>query len=190
MILVAKVRSRVLVIDASIARAAGDVSMHPTSRNCREFLQAVLRLCHRMAMTEAIQSEWNRHQGRFARAWRKAMMARRKLENIEVSPHPSLERRIERAVADKYLAAIIEKDRRLIEAALEAEKRVISLDDHVRKHLRDHHAKLPEVRSICWVNPCTPEEQAIAWLESGAPAERPRLLGHERPKGKQRGKNR
>src|SRR5437016_1351946 len=148
----AKVRSRVLVIDASIARAAGDVSMHPTSRNCREFLQAVLKLCHRMAMTEAIQAEWNKHQTRFARGWRTSMVARRKVEFIEVASHLSLEKRIERAVVDKYLAVIIEKDRRLIEAALAAEKRVISLDDHVRKHLRDHRSKLPELRPICWVN--------------------------------------
>jgi len=63
---VAKVRSRVLVIDASIARAAGDVSMHPTSRNCRDFLQAVLDTCHRMALTTPIKEEWNRHQSRFA----------------------------------------------------------------------------------------------------------------------------
>ena len=85
MILVAKVRSRVLVIDASIAKAAGEISMHPTSRNCREFLQAVLKLCHRMAMTEAIQAEWNKHQTRFARGWRTSMVARRKLEFIEIA---------------------------------------------------------------------------------------------------------
>lgn len=175
----AKVRSRVLVIDASIARAAGDVSMHPTSRHCREFLQATLKLCHRIAMTEAIQAEWNKHQTRFARGWRTSMVARRKIEFLEVASHLSLERRIERTVADKYLAAIIEKDRRLIEAALVTEKRVVSLDDHVRKHLRDHCHQLSEVRSICWVNPCTPEEQVIAWLKAGAPADRSRTLGYE-----------
>jgi hypothetical protein len=134
-----------------------------------------------MAMTEAIQGEWNKYQTRFARGWRTSMVARRKLIFIEVVPHLSLEKRIERTVADRYLAAVIEKDRRLIEAALATEKRLISLDDHVRKHLRDHHSHLAEVRSICWVNPCTPEEQVIAWLESGAPADRSRLLGHERP---------
>jgi hypothetical protein len=64
---VAKVRSRVLVIDASTARAAGEVSMHPTSRGCREFQEAVRSHGHRMAMTEAIQAEWNKHQSRFAR---------------------------------------------------------------------------------------------------------------------------
>ncbi len=180
----AKVRSRVLVIDASIARAAGDVSTQPTSRNCREFLQAVLNLCHRMAMTTPIQEEWNKHQSRFARRWRTSMMARKKLEMVEVPSHLSLERRIKLAVADKRVVAIIEKDRRLIEAALAADQRVASLDDVVRKHLQDHRSKLPEAASICWVNPNTPAERVIAWLESGAPADRFRGLGHVPPRPK------
>jgi hypothetical protein len=184
-ILVAKVRSRVLVIDASIARAAGEISMHPTSRDCREFLQTVLKVCHRMAMTESIQAEWNKHQSRFARRWRTSMVARKMIKFVEVPPHLSLERRIEHAVVNTYLAAIIDKDRRLIEAALVTEQRVISLDDHVRRHLQDHIAKLSEVRSICWVNPCTPDVQAVAWLESGAPAERTRTLGHTPPRPKE-----
>ena len=114
-----------------------------------------------------------------------AEVARRKLEFLAIAPHLSLERRIERAVADKDLAAIIEKDRRLIEAALVAEKCVVSPDDHVRKHLRDHCSRLPEVGSICWVNPCTAGELAVAWLQAGALAERSRTLGYERPESEQ-----
>ncbi len=111
-----------------------------------------------------------------------SMVARKRIEFIEVAPHLTLEKRVTRAVADAFLTAIIDKDRRLIEAALVTEKRVTSLDDHVRRHLQDQISQWPEVRSICWVNPCTPEEKAIAWLESGAPAERTRLLGHVLPR--------
>ena len=185
MIPVAKVRSRVLVIDASIARAAGDVSMHPSSRDCREFLQAVLRICHRVAMTGPIREEWNKHQSRFARGWRTSMVARKKMEFVTVDPHLTLEKRIERAVVDAHLAAIIDKARRLIEAALVTEERVISLDDHVRRHLQDHVAQLPGVRSICWVNPSMSDEQAVDRLDEGAPAERFRTLGFQRPKAKE-----
>jgi hypothetical protein len=177
---VAKVRSRVVVIDASIARAAGEVSMHPTSRSCREFLRGILEHGHRTAMTEPIQEEWNKHPSRFARGWRTSMVARKRIEFVEVAPQLTLEKRVARAVADEFLAIIIDKDRRLIEAALVTEKRASSLDDHVRKHLQDHLPRLPEVRSICWVNPCTPEEEAVAWLAAGAPAERSRTLGHRR----------
>jgi hypothetical protein len=177
---VAEVRSRVRVIDASIARAAGEVSMHPTSRSCREFLQAVLQHGHRMAMTESIQAEWNKHQSRFARGWRTSMVARKRVEFVEVAAHLTLEKRVVCAVADAFLAAIIDKDRRLVEAALVTEKRVTSLDDHVRNHLQNYLSRLPELRSICWVNPCLLEEEAIAWLEAGAPAARSRMLGSRR----------
>ena len=97
------------------------------------------------------------------------MMARKKIEIVEVPSHLSLEKRIKLAVADKRVVAIIEKDRRLIEAALATDQRVASLDDKVRKHLQDHRSKLPEVASICWVNPNTPAEGVVAWLESGHP---------------------
>ena len=95
----AKCASRVLVIDASIARAAGDLSKHPTSRNCCEFLQAVLDLCHRMVLTPPIREEWNKHRSRFASKWRVSMMARKKIEFCEVAAHHSLEKRIMRCQA-------------------------------------------------------------------------------------------
>ena len=50
------------------------------------------------------------------------MVARKKIEFVEVAPHLSLEKRIERAVVNDLLAAIIDKDRRLIEAALVTEQ--------------------------------------------------------------------
>ncbi len=93
----AKARSRVLVIDASIARAAGDMSVDPKSRNCREFLLAVRDHGHRMATTEPIIAEWNRHQSNFARRWRTSMMARKKIKAIEIPPRLSLELRIEQS---------------------------------------------------------------------------------------------
>jgi hypothetical protein len=113
------------------------------------------------------------------------MFARKRIELVEVAAHLTLEKRVTRAVADAFLAAIIGKDRRLIEAALVTEKRVTSLDDHVRRHLQEHIAQLPEIRLICWVNPSTPEEEAVAWLKSGAPAERNRTLGYRSSQAEQ-----
>jgi hypothetical protein len=171
-----------LVIDASVAHAAGTVSMHPTSRNCREFLQTVLNVCHHVVMTAAIKSEWNKHQSAFARTWRKAMMARKKIEVVEIPPSSSLAVRITRAVRNARLAEIIAKDRPLIEAALATENRVVSLDDQVRGHLQAHHDTLPEVTDICWVNPGNPAEDPVDWLTAGAPADALRKLGHSHSK--------
>ena len=128
-------------------------------------------------MTGEIGEEWDRHQSRFARRWRVSMVARKRIEMVEVPSDRTLEKRVARAVADEYLAPIVDKDRRLIEAALVTENRVSSLDDHVRKHLRDHLSRLPEILAILWFNPCTPEEKAVEWLKAGAPDEPARRLG-------------
>ncbi len=106
------------------------------------------------------------------------MMARKKVEAVQVAAHRSLEKRIKRAGSDESLTALMEKDRHLIEAALASDKRVASLDDRVRRHFRTHVTKLSEVLSICWVNPNMPDEAPVAWLESGAPAERSRTLAY------------
>jgi hypothetical protein len=177
---VAKLPSGVLVIDASIAKAAGE-TLHTTSRNCREFLLAVLDICHRMVLTNPIQDEWNRHQSRFARQWRKSMMARKRIVFADVVANVSLQKAIARVVSNKSIAAIIEKDRHLIEAALATDKRVTSLDDRVRRWLCEAGHRLPQVASICWVNPDLPDERTIAWLDAGAPDERSRRLGYVPP---------
>jgi hypothetical protein len=176
----AKQPSRLLVIDASIARAAGDPACHPTSLRCRDFLLAVLEICHRLVMTAPIQEEWNKHQSRFARKWRLSMMARRKVEIVEIQVSASLERRFPKVVASPFILAIMEKDRRLIEAALFSDHRIASLDEAVRRHFRNHGERLPELRKICWINPDAVDD-ACDWLKNGAPAERARMLDYSPP---------
>jgi hypothetical protein len=83
-------------------------------------------------------------------------------------------------VPDVHIRVLIDKDRCLIEAALATDKRVASLDDKVRNHLKDHRSTLPEIAPICWVNPDIATERGVAWLESGAPADRSRTLGYGR----------
>jgi hypothetical protein len=131
-----------------------------------------------MAMTSSIRAEWDIHQSRFARTWRLSMMARKKIQYVEVDPHHSLQRRLPRAAKDPSILAIMEKDRHLLEAALVTDRRVVSLDEKVREHFRAHQPALREVREICWVNPEFAEQELLAWLERGAPADRSLMLGH------------
>ncbi len=79
------------------------------------------------------------------------MMARRKIEIVEIQGSSSLERRFPKVVASAFVLAIMEKDRRLIEAALLSDHRIASLDEAVRRHFRDHRERLPELRKICWI---------------------------------------
>jgi hypothetical protein len=129
-------------------------------------------------MTAPIRDEWNVHQSRFARAWRLSMVARKKLKFLEGDARRSLEKRFPRAVSDPFILAIMEKDRRLVEAALLSDRRVASLDRSVQTHFHNYRVNRPELRSICWVNPGTSDNDACEWLRSGAPADRIRMLGY------------
>jgi hypothetical protein len=100
--------SRRLVIDASVASAAGQ-TMAPASRRCREFLQAFLCISHRAAMTPLLREEWKRHQSLFARARLAAVTSEGKVQ----------------AVPDAGRGA-------LVKAALATDKIVVSLDDTAR----------------------------------------------------------
>src|SRR5262245_49177275 len=81
-----KVRSYCFVIDASIARAAAPPdSVHPTGAMCRAFLLSIRSVCHRLAWSQAIKAEWDKHQSTFATTWLVSMMSLRKIRALEFS---------------------------------------------------------------------------------------------------------
>ncbi len=71
----------------------------------------------------------------------------------------------------------MQKDFHLLEAALETDKTVISLDQTVRTLFAQAAQQVGEIRDVVWVNPDrTVEEQPIVWLQNGAPNEAHRQL--------------
>ena len=176
-----KTPSRRLVIDASIAGRAGDRRrLHPAGKRCRDFLEAVLVICHRMVLTSEIADEWSKHQLSFARKWRTRMYARKKVDRVELEHDNALPRRLERVETTDRERREMLKDRLLVEAAMATDGCVASLDDRARKLLGRASEHVTELKGIVWVNPDRPEEHAIAWLESGATPERERMLVHAR----------
>lgn len=173
--------SKVLVIDASIARSAGPpYSTHPTSSNCRNFLENVLSICHRIAMTPEIRDEWNNHQSRFAREWMARMIARKKLCPLRaLVSDQNLWTALEKTAQTDQQRAQIVKDIHLLEAALASDKIVVSLDENTaRKYFNNAAQTITELQKIAWVNPDRiKEETPIAWLKDGAKPEKKRLLG-------------
>jgi hypothetical protein len=184
--------SKRLVIDASVARSAGEKDPNrPESVSvggedakrpelvsvyCRNFLQTVLDICHRVAMTRDIRDEWDKHQSKFAIRWLKTMVAKKKLVCIEVPIDDQLWKKIEDSVdLDKDRYEMV-KDLRLLEAAIATDKTIISLDNKVRKLFKRAASEAVELESIVWVNPGIPEEKVISWLENGANTESDRLL--------------
>jgi len=173
----AKTASRRLVIDACVAGQAGDrIRLRPEGKACREFLDAVLRVCHRIVTSEDIFSEWKEHAGSFAWKWLRCMAAAKKWERIAPQSMERLEQGVARTHATDAEREIMKKDLRLIDAALASDRCVVSLDK-VRTLFALTSATTAELRSVVWVNPDLPEDHPIEWLEQGAPAEEHRKLG-------------
>jgi hypothetical protein len=156
-------RSRRLVIDASVASAAGE-TLH--SRRCREFLRAVLKICHRIVLTPTLTAEWNKHQSQFARTWRAEMLSLGKVVNIEEIPNERVRSQVPKRRA-------VQKDLHLIEAAIATDNVVVSLDDRAHADFRVEAAA-----NITWVNALDAGGHAAYWLRKGAKPVKRWKLGH------------
>ena len=172
--------SRRLVIDASAARAAGgEEATYPTSKHCRDLLQAVLTICHRVVLTRDITREWNAYQSRFARLWRVSLLARKKVYHADIAIDQDLHNKIESSTASARAQEARRKDLLLIAAALHTDNTVISLDETARTHFVVASGTVGELRNIIWVNPGMAGEDTIIWLQNGAKPEKVFRLGFE-----------
>ena len=170
--------SKRLVIDADVARASGsERATHPRAEHCRDFLNAVLSLSHRMVMTEQINNEWKNHQSRFARRWRVSMDARKKIDRIDPPENAELQAKVTTTTNNENEIEAMQKDFHLLQAALATDQTVVSLDETIRGLFKRASQQVGEIRNIIWVNSDrTAEEQPIAWLQNGAPPEAHRQL--------------
>ena len=146
-----KVTSKRLVIDACVARSAGERE-HPTSEACRTYLKEILAICHKIVMTQEIRAEWEKHQSRFSKKWLVQMIAKKKFVPIQVNLETDLWDQAELIESEKHRAAIL-KDLHLIEAAIATDKIIISTDDRFYQ-LVDNFLQAPKIKELIWKNPC------------------------------------
>jgi hypothetical protein len=174
-----KVASRLLVIDTDIARACGG-SDRPPAPHCLSTLNAVLTICHRILLSEDLNAEWQRHAGRnraFMR-WLRQMFGRKKVRRVTLSDTSELAGKLVQEGASDEERKQIAKDVHLLTTALQGDLRILSMDDRARRRYSQAAASITRIASICWVNPAKEDEQAIPWLEAGAPADPHRQLGN------------
>ena len=151
--------TRLLVVDASVVQSAGETE-HPVSSSCRNCLEAIRRICHRVAVTPAIREEWERHMSRFSRKWRRSMAARRKpLESVVPASVP-----IDMSVYRNPARRQIEKDVCLLEAALAADRIILTRDESLKLALMQCPDGKRLVEAIRWINPVTDGPEALRAL--------------------------
>ena len=170
-----------MVIDASVARSSGgEDAVFPTSKNCRDFLKAVLEICHHVVLTPEIREEWYKHKSNFARRWLVSMFARKKAELIDSSEDRMLRSKIDQASQNEKARAAMLKDVHLLEAALVTDEIVVALDETVRALFIEAAVSVGEIRNIVWINPDRADEEPLPWLEGGAKSDKERRLGARR----------
>ncbi len=161
--------SKRLVIDADVAQAAGGKdAVYPKPKHCRDFLEAVRVICHRVVMTDQIKKEWNDHQSNFTRTWLYKMFGARKVVFIDDASNPDLRRKIMSSAHSKKDCVVMIKDVHLLEAASVTDNSIISMDETVHDLFKDASSKVGEIRTILWTNPDRDYEEKIRWLEEGA----------------------
>lgn len=170
--------SKRLVIDADVAQSAGsETAIHQRAINCREFLKSVREQNYQIVLTKTISGEWKKHQSRFTRRWRLSMDARKKVVRINSLEDGQFRDKITTTADNENEIEVMQKDLHLLEAAIETDKTIISLDETVRGLFARATQQVGEIRDIIWVNPDrTTEEQPITWLQTGAPSEAHRQL--------------
>ena len=142
------VPSRLLVIDACVARAAGETA-HPVSSACREFLNQILEICHNAAWTPFLKEEWDNHQSGYAVKWKGSMARKGKpLRNIDPAPID-----LDLSVFSPTAQDAISKDLHLLEAAFAAEKEIVTLDDKLILALKTRPEGKKLLKQILWHHP-------------------------------------
>jgi hypothetical protein len=182
----AKAESRRLVIDASVARAAGKghANTPPEKKACRDFLLAVLRVCHKVAMSPEVFEEWKNHKQEYAHTWLTSMVARKKFASKHSLENPDIKHAVLATATSEREREAMDKDLHLLWAAMSHDRLVVSLDENARVLFQRAAAGVAELRRIGWINPATEADCGVGWLEGGAlQAERP-LAGSAKPNRK------
>ncbi|MCY7406535.1 MAG: hypothetical protein LH631_03915 [Alkalinema sp. CAN_BIN05] len=171
-----------LVVDTSVAAASGhkQTKSPPKSECCHNFLMAVEECGHSIVMNKEILAEWKEHETTFTRKWRLQMTRSNKVIVSKFRDITLQESILMMAVGDKQHHEMM-KDICLLQAALETDRRIVSLDENTaRKYFTQAAKTIPKLQEIVWVNPDKPEETPIEWLKADAPADDFRMLGYSK----------
>ncbi|HVB26156.1 MAG TPA: hypothetical protein VNG51_29725 [Ktedonobacteraceae bacterium] len=170
-----------LVIDTDVAIAAGDELPHDSRpKICKDFLIAVFESKHTVVITSAIYTEWQNHPTKFLTRWLASMYKKGKVYEVDAATNYRLRNRLTVVATGDVKRAAMLKDAHLIEAAFQADRIVISMDETVRHCFHNAAIHVFVLKQITWVNPCKDDENAIEWLERGAEREQERCLGYSK----------
>ena len=141
-----------IVVDALIAHSAG-MSPASQSKQCLNFLDVFEKETnHEVVISLDIREEWDRHKSKYSSRWLTSMQNAGRLRRIQFRKDKTLWGAFNEAELTAPAYADLHKDLLLVEAAINADKRVSSLDG-VKKHFAKCVACNPAIGDVAWVNP-------------------------------------
>lgn len=174
-----------LVVDTSVAQAAGSKgSVAPRSVSCRTALDQMLASVIGVVMSRALWKEWSdvdpatgrKHMSPYSSRWLTQMKGRKLYWYVCPPPTSStLIQAIDQHLPTDGARAAVRKDLLLVDAALDSDRRVLSLDDTVQGHLRSLSAYEADIADIHWTNP--QDARCVTWMSTGASDEQRLTLG-------------
>lgn len=157
--------SRNLVVDANIAKAAGQ-AVHPISSSCRSVLEEIRRVCHHVVMDNRLSKEWKKHQSMYAKMWLASMISKRKVNRIPSGDLPSLAMEIEESDIATHHIRAAKKDIHIVELALKTDRLILSMDERAKLAFSEVARTSRKIRKLNWVNPI--DDNVISWIREGA----------------------
>jgi len=159
--------SRRIVVDTNIARSASETTF-PQSVACRQVLETILTVCHRVVLSPSQKAEWQKHQSRFTLRWLDSMTARGKQFLLPDDPDTGLRDAIDRAAPLDWSREELLKDVYLLESALATDSIVVSLEKRAANYYRPLVEKVPRIGPVAWIHPLEPVDHCRQWLAAGA----------------------
>jgi len=166
-----------IVVDTDVARAAKRKSPDERAVCCASVLDAMYYCGHVLVLNTPLLDQWMKNPGRADSEWPMAistdsarwfamMGSRGRLEKVEYCADTQL-RDAFFACLDGCEIPSAKEDYMLVDAAVQTDNRVLSLDKRMRRKLGRASDYVSRLGMLMWVNPDCHDAQG--WLEHGAP---------------------
>jgi N-acetylglucosamine-6-phosphate deacetylase len=153
-----------LVIDADVMHCACEKTAN--SRACLQCLDAIYDGAMDVVITDAIRAEWLRHRSDFSKKWLNRMYGRKRVLRVDGGQVEALRTAIDDALENSAKTTAT-KDEHLVDAALDADKRILSMDDKAGRIFSRLARNCSVICDVHWTNPRF--DGCGDWLADGAP---------------------
>jgi hypothetical protein len=170
-------RARHLVVDADVLQSASEKSGDAKAVACRKALEAIRQVRHFVVQTPRLEEEWDNHASEYSLDWLVQMESRRRVVHAAQEPETGLQGALQKLVVTPEVLAIMVKDCHLLEAALAADRVVISKDEKAYAHFYRASDSIRQIRPVMWASPMRVADECATWLLAGAKPETKRQIG-------------